>query len=176
MPSDFELNSTDRLKNLVKLTDVIEVDALKNLQEMLRRELIDDRRFQLSKTLEIYDTDIANVAKFPCLCLEVRGSTTDRRTIGKDAATFLRTVFIDVWYYISDVNEHARSLDLITAMGRIITIINRNADLNGYCRMGVRQEGGATVVEKLFGEKVIRGARISLRIPILYRDRAAGPG
>ena len=171
--SNPELNSAERLKNLVKLTGDIEVDAIANLKELLFRELKNDPLFAI-KAIEIYDIDTEKVPRFPAICLDLKGSETQQRTIGKDRATFLRSVYVDVWYYHADVNDKIIETELRKTMSRINSVIVRNADLNGYCRMGVRL-GSVLQVDKVFGERIVRGVKFPLTIPILYRDRSAGP-
>jgi hypothetical protein len=175
MPSEAELMSTDRLKNLYKLTGDIEIDALKNLQSMLQRELKNDDKFR-TRAIEIYDTIPDKFPRFPAICLDLVSSDTQRRTMGKDVATFMRSVYVDVWYYHADVNEKMNSYDVNLHASKIVSIIQRNADINGYCRVGVKFEDSMQIFDKVIGEKIIRGAKIRIRIPILYRDRAAGPG
>ena len=175
MPSESELVATERLRNLTKLTGDIEVDALKNLQLMLYDKMKTDDKFK-TKAIEIYDVNPDIIPRFPAVCLELTGSNNRRRTMGHDFATFQRDVFIDVWYYHADVSEKFNSSEVIVNMSRIISIIQRNGNINGYCRMGVRLEGETSIIDKIFSSKIVRGAKISLMIPILYRDRSADLG
>jgi hypothetical protein len=174
MPSETELASTERLKNLVKLTGNISMDVLKNLQAMLLREMKNDSEYS-SKFVEIYDNDSNNIPNFPAIALEFKEKTTTRRTIGKDCATFQDLVFIDVWYYHADVNSKMINTDIQIAMDKISGIIRKNADLNGYCRKGV-DILSARFSQRPVSGKMIAGACISISACIYYRSRAAGPG
>lgn len=174
MSSESELYSTERLKHLVKLTGDIEIDAVANLRETLRRELKNDDKFGLS-AIEIYDIDTELIPRFPAICLDFKGSTQEQRTIGKERCTFMRTINVELWYYHADVNQKNIEMEIRRATSRIISVVSRNADLNGYCRMGVKIKN-SRIIEKVFGENIIKGSLINIDIPILYRDRSSGPG
>lgn len=176
MPHDDpELQSTERLKNLVKLTGDIEVDAQANLKGMLVRELKNDTLFGTG-ALEIYDIEPDQLPRLPAIALVLTGSRTEQRTLGKNA-NFTREVFIDLVYYNSDVNQKNKSSDIIKKISRIQSVLRRNADLNGYCRMGART-GLVRRIERVIlnSEAIVTGFVIPIIIPILYKDRAAGPG
>lgn len=173
--TDPELASTERLRNLIKLTGDIDVDVVLNLKELLRRELRYDEDFKLEKVAEIYDTDTEAIPSFPAICIDITSAQTQQRTIGKERATFLRTVELDIKFYGADVNDKNATRIVRLGGSRISSVISRNADLNGYCRMGLRL-GAVTYPDVVFGSKIIRAAVIPVVAPIMYRDRSAGPG
>lgn len=175
MPSETELVSTERLRNLVKPIGIIAQDVLKNLQAMLLREMKSDPEFN-SKMIEIYDNDSQNIPNFPAMCLEYKETVgPTRRTLGKDSATFQDLVYIDVWYYHSDVNSKNINSDIMIMLGKISGIIRKNADLNGYCRKGV-DVGVVKVSQRPVGTKIVAGGYVSISALIYYRSRSAGPG
>lgn len=174
--SDPELLATERLKNLVKLTGDIEIDVIANLEALLKREILLDDKFKLGKSVDIYNIDTDKIVSFPAICLDLINSETVQRTIGKDIATFERSVYVDIWYYHADVNQKNVESEVRMALSRLNSILARNADLNGYCRRGMIDAKSSRIVSKVFGEKVVKAAVISKLIRIIYRDRAAGPG
>lgn len=174
MPSETELLSTERLRNLVKPTGINSIDVLKNLQAMLQREMKSDAEFA-SKAIIIYDNDSDNIPNFPAMCLEYKDTLTKRRTIGKESATFEDLVYIDVWYYHSDVSSKALNTDIMIMLGKISGIIRKNADLNGFCRKGA-EILSTKILSRPVGTKIVSGGYISIEACIYYRSRAAGPG
>ncbi len=174
--TDPQLLATERLKNLVKLTGDIEVDVIANLESMLKREIQLDDKFKLGKSFDIFKVDTEKIVSFPAICLDLVNSETKQTSIGKDIATFIRSVYIDIYYYHADVNQNNVQSEVVMAMSRLNSILARNADLNGYCRMGMIDAKSSRIVSKVFGEKVIKAAVISKLIRIVYRDRSAGPG
>lgn len=172
MPRDSELVATERLRN-IQLTGDIEIDAVANLKNMLARELVKDEFFKMS-AIEIYDVEPDNLPRLPAICLILTGSETRQRTMGKENATFIRNITVDLVYYHADINEKASEVKMRLNMSRITSVINRNRDLNGYCRIGATT--GATSFSRtgFDGNKLINTAVTPIFIPIMYRGPAAG--
>lgn len=169
------LLAAERLRNLVKPTGDIEIDAIANLKAMLARELARDVDFPV-KAIEIYDVYPEKVPNFPSIYIEVTDSITQQTTISKEMATFRRNIFCKVVYCHADINNKSIEQDIRKYGGRVASVIQRNGDINGYCRMGVRQSGNPTFVDVIFGsQKVVRGFSIPLEIPVIYRDRSTSP-
>lgn len=163
-----ELVTTDKKNRLqIKLTGVIEVDVAKNLQAVLQRELKNDPNFR-SSPIEVYDTDTENIPRFPAICINVTNIRNNQLTIGA-RSTNQRDIHIAIIYYHSDINAKALDNQILQDAGRIISIVHKNADLNGYCRMGVRMESSATLMDRIKGSSIMRAAIIPIVAPILYR-------
>lgn len=172
MPSSEELVATERLKN-IQLTGCIDIDALKNLQIMLQRELKNDDQHKVLG-IEIYDNDIEKITKFPCIALEVTGGTgPSQRTIGKEKATFEKEIYVTIWFYYADVDTKFVHSEIIRRVSSIVAVLAKNADLNGFCRKGLSVED-YRLQTKAVGDTLVKCAGINIVIPVLYRDRAAG--
>jgi hypothetical protein len=174
--SDPELMATERLKNLVRLTGDIEIDVIANMEALLKREILLDDKFKLGRSMDVYTTDTDKIPTFPAISIDLVNSETKQRTIGKDRATFERNVYIDIFYYHADVNNKNVESETRIALSRLNSILARNADLNGYCRRGMVDAKPSRILDRVFGDKVVKSAVISKIVSIIYRDRAAGPG
>ena len=174
--ADSELMASERLKNMVKLTGDIEIDVIANMEALLKREILLDEKFKLGRSMDIYTTDTDKIPTFPAISIDLVNSETRQRTMGKDRATFERNVYIDIFYYHADVNNKNVESETRIALSRLNSILARNADLNGYCRMGMRDAKPSRILDKVFGDKIVKSGVISKLVIILYRDRAAGPG
>ena len=168
--ADSELMASERLKNMVKLTGDIEIDVIANMEALL------DEKFKPGRSMDIYTTDTDKIPTFPAISIDLVNSETRQRTMGKDRATFERNVYIDIFYYHADVNNKNVESETRIALSRLNSILARNADLNGYCRMGMRDAKPSRILDKVFGDKIVKSGVISKLVIILYRDRAAGPG
>lgn len=175
MPSEAELLATERLKDQTKLTGDINIDAMKNLQAMLKRELIEDPHNRMPK-LEVYDHDSEAMPSFPAIALEYKGTRgPTQRTIGKERATFEQEVMVGVWYYHADVSTKNSASEITKALSRISSIIQLNSDLNGYCRKGVIIHS-TMPRDRPVGAAIMAGGCVDISIPVIYRARSAGPG
>lgn len=171
---NLELMAAERLR-YTKITNDIDIDVMSNLKEMLSRNLFTDDEFSIKK-IEIYDSDIENIPSLPCICLEHRSTDIEQRTIGKIRATFEKLVNIDLILYHSDLNDKSRQNEVTKMATRIISIINRNRDLNGYCRKGIVIGKSSYKEYVKNNDKLLRSFLIPLTISVIFRDRAAGPG
>lgn len=169
-----EYMTAERLKNLVPLTGEIERDARENLKAMLVREMRLDSHFAM-KQVPFYDADPQSFPSVPCMVLNFLGSSDRQVTLGKVNASHRKTVNFQIEYVCGDVNTKNLENELISAAARLSSIIQRNKDINGFCRLGA-VTGSSKKSEFILDGKIYKSFQIPISIDVVYRTRAAGPG
>lgn len=172
MPTETEIALMEQTKKLI-WTGLPEADAVSNVVDVLQRELKSDPKFKMN-AMDIYKSDVEKIPKFPCITVDISSGDSNRLTLGNVSVTFRKNIQMSLWYYHCDVNDNARSGEINQAVSRIISVLERNGDLNGFTRLGIL-DMNYIISKRVKGTQIISGANIRFSVPFLKKDRAAGP-